>query len=164
MKKIFPLLAACLALGCTNAQKAEFDKQALDKNLINTKGQSVRFADILKKHKGKTLVIEVWASWCSDCIKAIPPFKELQAKHPEANYVFLSVDRAEDKWIAAIEKFDLRGDHYWSADGMKGEFGKAIDLDWIPRYIIVDKKGRVALYRAIETDFDLIDKTLNDLK
>ena len=49
-------------------------------------------------------------------------------------------------------------------DGMKGVFGKAIDLDWIPRYIIVDKTGKIVLYRAIETDFDKINETLKSLK
>jgi hypothetical protein len=47
---------------------------------------------------------------------------------------------------------------------MKGVFGQAIDLNWIPRYIILDKTGKIVLYRAIETDFELIDATLNKLK
>jgi thiol-disulfide isomerase/thioredoxin len=32
----------------------------------------------LKKYKGKTLVIEVWASWCGDCVKAMPKLKDLR--------------------------------------------------------------------------------------
>ena len=48
-------------------------------------------------------------------------------------------------------------------DQMKGVFGKAIDLDWIPRYIIIDKKGKIVRYRAIETDFAAIDETLKSL-
>lgn len=47
---------------------------------------------------------------------------------------------------------------------MKGEFGKSIDLDWIPRYIILDKEGKIITYRAIETDFDEINATLKELK
>jgi hypothetical protein len=35
---------------------------------------------------------------------------------------------------------------------------------WIPRYIIVDKTGKIVLYRAIETDFDKINETLAALK
>jgi hypothetical protein len=37
-----------------------------------------------------------------------------------------------------IEKHQLKGDIYGN-DQMKGVFAKAIDVDWIPRYIIVDK-------------------------
>ena len=49
-------------------------------------------------------------------------------------------------------------------DQMKGKFAKAIDLDWIPRYIIIDKTGKIVLYRAIEKDFDLINKIITELK
>jgi hypothetical protein len=49
-------------------------------------------------------------------------------------------------------------------DQMKGVFAKAIDLDWIPRYIIVDKTGKIVLYRATETDFEQINTTLKELK
>jgi hypothetical protein len=48
-------------------------------------------------------------------------------------------------------------------DQMEGVFAKAINLDWIPRYIIVDKTGKVVLYRAIETDFEKINSVLEDL-
>lgn len=109
-------------------------------------------------------MIEIWASWCGDCVKAMPKLKALQADHPEVDYVFISMDKADDKWKAGIEKHELKGDHYWATDGMKGPFGKAIDLDWIPRYIIVDKTGKIVTYRAIETDFKQIDATLNQLK
>jgi hypothetical protein len=46
---------------------------------------------------------------------------------------------------------------------MKGTFAKAIDLNWIPRYIIVDKTGKIALYNAIETDFEKINTLLKKL-
>ena len=80
------------------------------------------------------------------------------------DYVFISMDKAADKWKTGIEKHALEGDHYMANDQMEGVFGTAIDLDWIPRYIILDKTGKIVLYRAIETDFDLINETLNDLK
>jgi thiol-disulfide isomerase/thioredoxin len=110
------------------------------------------------------LVIEVWASWCGDCVKAMPKLKELQANNPTVSYLFLSADKTAEKWKIGIEKHELKGDHFMMNDGMKGVFGKAIDLDWIPRYIIIDKKGKIVLYRAIETDFELINSTLKGLK
>jgi hypothetical protein len=47
---------------------------------------------------------------------------------------------------------------------MKGTFGQSIDLDWIPRYMVINKEGAVVIYRAIETDFDKINTTLNNIK
>jgi hypothetical protein len=41
-------------------------------------------------------------------------------------------------------------EHFMANDQMEGVFATAIDLDWIPRYII-NKKGEIVfLYRAIE--------------
>ena len=73
------------------------------------------------------------------------------------------MDKDFDKWKAGIEKHELQGDHYWAIDGMKGEFGKSIDLDWIPRYIILDKTGKIALYKVIEADDEKLIKTLESL-
>ena len=165
MKKIFALFIAFVAISCTNAQqKTTFSKVALSEKLLSTNDSQVAFKDILKKYKGKTLVVEVWASWCGDCVKAMPKIKELQANNPDVAYVFISMDKTADKWKAGIEKHELKGEHFMANDQMKGVFGKAIDLDWIPRYIIIDKKGKIVLYRAIETDFDKINETLKKLK
>lgn len=164
MKKIVVLFIAFVSFSCSQAQKTEFSTVALKERIMSMEGQQVAFKDVLKKHKGKTLVIELWASWCGDCVKAMPKLKELQASHPEANYVFISMDKTVDKWKAGVEKHGIIGDHYMANDQMKGVFAKAIDLDWIPRYIIIDKKGKIVRYRAIESDFALIEESLNALK
>jgi thiol-disulfide isomerase/thioredoxin len=41
--------------------------KALSETLLTPDGSQVAFQDILKKHEGKTVVIEMWASWCKDC-------------------------------------------------------------------------------------------------
>ncbi|PXY47298.1 TlpA family protein disulfide reductase [Flavobacterium hydrophilum] len=164
MKQLVILLIAFATFSCTNAQKNNFSEVALSEKLLSTNESQVAFKDILNKYKGKTLVIEVWASWCGDCVKAMPKIKELQANNPDVSYLFISADKTADKWKIGIEKHQLKGDHYMMNDGMKGVFGKSIDLDWIPRYIILDKTGKIVLYRAIETDFDKINETLKSLK
>ena len=164
MKKIATLFGIVLtAISCSNAQEKQFSEEALQGKLTTTEGEVVSFERILEENKGKTLVIEVWASWCGDCIKAMPKLKKLQANNPDVSYVFISADKAMDKWKEGIAKHELQGSHYWidDKDGMKGSFGKSIDLDWIPRYIVVDKTRKVVLYRAIETDFEKINNALN---
>lgn len=165
MKKIIALLVVFSIYSCsTSAQKNEFTKKALSETLLAPNGSQVAFKNILKKHNGKTLVIEVWASWCGDCVKAMPKLKELQANNPDVDYVFISMDKTADKWKEGIEKYQLKGDHYMANDQMKGVFAKEVNIDWIPRYIIIDKNGKIVLYRAIETDFDKITATLQTLK
>lgn len=164
MKKIIVFLISIASFSCTNAQKTAFSKEALTEKIASFDGSQVPFQEVLKKHQGKNLVIEVWASWCSDCVKAMPKIHDLQTNNPDVDYVFISMDKTADKWKEGIAKHALKGDHYMANDQMKGVFGKAIDLDWIPRYIIIDKTGKIVLYRAIETDFDKINSTLKTLE
>ena len=166
MKKSIVFLLALVALSCSKGkdQKTEFSEKALAETLLAADGNQVAFSTIIEKHKGKTVVIEVWASWCGDCVKAMPKTKELQANNPDVDFVFISMDKEVDKWKTGMEKHALQGDHYMANDQMEGVFATAIDLDWIPRYIILDKTGKIVLYRAIETDFDAINKTLAELK
>jgi thiol-disulfide isomerase/thioredoxin len=163
MKKILLILSIVMTtISCTNAQEKQFSEEALNGQITNLEGTEIAFRDIIEKHKGKTILIEVWASWCSDCVKAMPKLKEIQKENPDVAYVFISMDKSFEKWNEGIKKHEVEGDHYWVNDekGMKGSFGQSIDLDWIPRYIVVNKEGSVDLYRAIEKDFDKITKAL----
>jgi hypothetical protein len=82
----------------------------------------------------------------------------------EVVFVNLSCDKTYEKWLEGINKYQVEGDNYLIPDGMKGNFGKSLDVDWIPRYLIVDKTGNIVLYRAIEKDFDTIREVLNKVK
>jgi len=158
------IIVAFSSISCSNAQRTEFSKEALAEKITTIDNNQIAFQEVIDKHKGKAIIIDVWASWCGDCIKSMPETKELQVNNPDVSFVFISLDKNVKKWESGIEKYELTGDHYLAEDGMRGSFGKAIDLDWIPRYIIIDKTGKVVIYRAVETDFEKINTTLKSLK
>lgn len=162
-KSLLCLLLLINSVFSATAQKTDFSKKALNEKLETIDGNKIKFKDILKQHKGKTVVVEVWASWCGDCVKAMPKVKEMQAQNPNVSYVFISMDKTIEKWKTGIEKYEIKGSHFLTTNGMKGEFAKALEIDWIPRYIIIDKKGGITLYRAIETDFEKINDILKRL-
>lgn len=165
IKKLFALTALLIStMGCAQKEETNFRKEALSNAMVTVENEPIEFAEILKKYEGKTIVIDVWASWCSDCIKGMPKLKELQVKYPDAIYLFISMDKTYEAWKNGIEKYDVNGEHYLTSDGMKGVFGKSIDLNWIPRYMVVDKTGKIALYNVIEADDEKLIKTLESLK
>ncbi len=165
LKKII-MATTCLVslLGCAQKEETTFKKEGLENVMVTKENQPIAFTEILKKYEGKTIVIDVWASWCPDCIKGMTKVKSLQAKYPEATYLFISMDKTYDAWLKGIEKHNVKGEHYLTADGMKGVFGQSINLDWIPRYMVVDKTGKIALYKVIEADDEKLIKTLESLK
>ena len=147
----------------SNAQQTEFSEEALQDLFVDINGNEVTFSSILEKHQGKTILIDIWASWCKDCIKGMPKLKELQANNKDVQFIFLSLDKALDKWKKGIKKLKIEeGDHYFIKAGWKGSaFCNSINLDWIPRYMIVDNEGKIALFKAIEADDN---KLINKLK
>ena len=145
-------------------EENQLDSIALQKQMKSVDGTSITLDSILKLNRGKTVVIDIWASWCPDCIKGFPDLKKVQTDFPDVSYVFISLDKTEADWKKAIEKYQLSGSHYYLNEKMKGEFGSSIHLDWIPRYLIIDKKGVVAKYKSIVTTDTLFLKTLKSLE
>lgn len=165
IKKLFVLTTLLIStLSCAQKEETSFRKEGLENVMVNKDNQPIAFSEILKKYEGKNIVIDVWASWCSDCIKGMPKVKALQEKYPDATYLFISMDKTYDAWLKGIEKYEVKGEHYLTSDGMKGIFGKSINLDWIPRYMVVDKSGKIVLYKVIEADDEKLIKILESLK
>ncbi|MFV0565199.1 MAG: TlpA family protein disulfide reductase [Flavobacteriaceae bacterium] len=154
MKKLASIIFLFIvALGCKGPEEpTQFSAEALDDTFVTLQGETVAFSSILEKHKGQTIVIDVWASWCKDCIEGMPKVKTLQDSQSQAVYVFLSLDKTQDAWKKGIEKYNVTGQHYFMQSGWEGPFGNFINLDWIPRYMVVNKAGNIALYKAIEAD------------
>jgi thiol-disulfide isomerase/thioredoxin len=162
MKKLFLSLLVSLGLiNCSEAQKTNFTEECLKEELLSIAGEQISFSKILDQYQNKTIVIDVWASWCTDCVKGMPKVEALQKQFPEAVFLFLSYDKTPEKWKLGIEKYNVKGEHYLIQSAWKGgSFSSSVDLDWIPRYMVVKNK-KITLYRAIEADDE---KLINALK
>ncbi|HZW62112.1 MAG TPA: TlpA disulfide reductase family protein [Flavobacteriaceae bacterium] len=156
MKHIKLLSLFFLFLSCKGQEvPTQFSQEALNDTFISLQDEKVTFGNILNAHKGKTILIDVWASWCKDCIVSLPELKTLQKEHPEIVFLFLSLDRSTEKWKRGIEKYNISGEHYYMKSGWKGAFGKFLNLDWIPRYLIVDPNQNIKLFKAVKVNATL---------
>lgn len=152
IKHLFLLAVLQLSI-VAGAQEKDFSQAALSDTLLDTEGNEVTFASILQKHEGKTVFIDIWATWCRDCLEAMPQLHELMNEAKNVDFVFLSLDKNRNSWKKGIKKYDLAsGDHYFSATGWKSDLFASIDLDWIPRYMIVGPDGKIELFKAIKFD------------
>ncbi|MFA7686914.1 MAG: thioredoxin family protein [Moheibacter sp.] len=134
--------------------KTEFDSVALNQPIFDLEGNEISVGDVLKKYEGNVVLLDIWASWCPDCIKGLPKLKEVQKEFPDVVYLFFSLDRIgkEDAWKNGIEKYDIEGEHYWFNTEWKNDFTNYIGINWIPRYILIDRSGKIAHYYAIHAD------------
>lgn len=154
-----------LAQKVPEISKTEFSKEALIQKINSLEGKKVSIADVLRKHEGRILIIDFWASWCQDCIKALPATKELKEKNPEIDFVYFSLDRSHEQWKRGLEKYQISSqENYWFDEGWKNSFNNYIDLNWVPRFMVVDQTGKIAKYYAIHPNDPEIQKTIDKLK
>lgn len=170
MKKIFSFLTlfiVCIifAQKVPQVNKTEFSKEALAQKIVTASGKKVSINDVLEQHKGKVLIVDFWASWCRDCILALPSTKELKEKNPEIEFVYFSLDRSHEQWKKGLEKYNIVDqENYWFDEGWKNNFNNYIDLNWVPRFMVIDQKGTIANYYSINPKDPELQKTLNSLK
>ncbi len=137
---------------CIFVTPTQFSEKALNDTLFSLKGEKTTFKKIINQYKGKKVLIDVWASWCGDCIGGLPKVKMLQKEFPNVVFLFLSVDEDADRWKNGVERFKIIGEHYNLPKGMKnGDFVNFLGVSWIPRYLVVDEFGGITLFNATKS-------------
>lgn len=149
MKNTYIILFISFTLfSCNFETPTQFSEEALGEIITTLAGDKTTLKNVLEEYKGKTVLIDVWATWCRDCIESMPKVRELQNEFNDVEFVFLSVDRNISLWKRGIEKYSLKGDHYFINSGQKGTLTDFLNSNWIPRYLIIDKNGNIKLFKA----------------
>jgi len=149
LQKSILLLCSILCMQCTTEAPTSFAESALQDSVYALDNTQVTIATVLEKHRGKKILIDVWASWCSDCVQGLPRVKALQEEFPNVVFLFLSVDRSLPSWKRGIDRFQVKGAHYFLDKGQKkGAFVNFLNLGWIPRYLVVNEDGSIAVFNA----------------
>lgn len=98
----------------------------------------------LKSLKGKYVYIDMWATWCSPCRAEIPFLKKLEKtmKGKKIVFVSLSTDQNKAVWEKFVKENDMDGIQLFAGDKGK-EMMSFYVVESIPRFILLDKKGRI---------------------
>lgn len=125
-----------------NESKIKFDKLSKGKpapkwNLKSIDGNSYSLDSL----KGKTVFIDVWATWCIPCIKAMPNLLELQKQHSEITFIFISIDKNQAQWKEFLEKHPENNGINLIAEG--SEFELQYRIVSVPRQILIDQDGNI---------------------
>ncbi|MCI3938304.1 redoxin family protein [Chryseobacterium aahli] len=169
MKQIMTfLMLSIFTFGCSQKtpeiSKTQFSKEALKQKLEDENGNKITVQEILNQHKGKVLVIDFWAGWCRDCLIALPKAEELERNNPNIDFVFFSLERSKEKFDSSLERFNMKEkENYWFSVGWKNDFNNYVDLNWIPRYMVIDQKSEIAKYYAISPEDPEIQTTIDKL-
>ena len=124
---------------CEKWNLASVGKPSPDFKATDLNGKEYTLADF----RGKYVYIDIWATWCGPCRQEIPHLKALEENYRDAQITFLSlsVDNDKAKWEKMVKEEQLSGVQLYLGTG--SDFQSAYQIDGIPRFILLDKEGKI---------------------
>ena len=121
---------------------------------------------ILDKYKGKTILIDIWATWCGPCKfghEKMKPLKE-ELSDKDIVYIYLTSPTSDyDKWKDYI--IDISGEHYFLTQEQLNAIFKQLQGTGYPTYAIFAPNGeRHTSFSGfnLEAIREALEKALNE--
>ncbi len=99
--------------------------------------------------KGKVVVLEFWATWCSPCVASLPHLNQLVESLDPAKFQFISID---DEDLNAVQNFlNKKKMSGWVGVDASGSVFGLYGVESRPTTIIVDGNGKVVAVTEIDS-------------
>jgi peroxiredoxin len=132
-----------------NAQRQHTVDNMPGFKMADTSGRIISLADF----KGKYVLLDFWASWCTPCREQHPALKDIFQKYKDRGFeiIAVSLDTKKKDWINAINKDALPWIQISDLKGSDNEIAKFFGISGIPYNFLLDKEGKL-IERYIEPE------------
>jgi peroxiredoxin len=142
------VIVVALLVGCTQVSnrqaasvKSEKDRRrAPDFALKDMNGQTAKLSD----YRGKVVLVNFWATWCSPCQVEIPWFKSFEQSYKDRDFAVLGVSMDDDGWTAVKPYLVDHKINYRVVIGTEELTQLYGGVDALPTTFIIDREGRIA--------------------
>ena len=168
MRKVFVMMAVLTGMVGTMMAQGLDEKYATDllpigtkaPDLIDPKDSIHRIDDF----RGRCVVLDFFATWCSDCRKDLPEMKKLHMTYDMEGVEFLGVSFDTD--FSVLQDFMDKESLPWRVISdlkkmKESKMAKDYHIQWIPTMYLLDTEGRVLLATV---EIDKLKAKLAELK
>lgn len=108
------------------------------------------FKEIRNENQGKVLYIDVWGTWCGGCIGAFPTSNKLykELNKDKIEFIYLCINSTKENWRKVINEYELKGKNYLLTKDQSAILSEKFNFHGVPRYLIIDKKGKIVDFNA----------------
>jgi len=115
-------------------------------------GPAQPLAALLSQHKGRVVLLDIWASWCAPCLAELPASAAVAKRYQAQglSVLYLSIDRDAKDWRKALGR--LRGgaaNHFRFTNPVAARLLREFEISSVPRYLVLDRTGAVRSPDAI---------------
>lgn len=141
-------------LGQLNNSAYEYLKKTLSNKLASISAPSFTLTDLegkkvsLEEFRGKTVILDFWATWCGPCIFSFPTMQKLVDKYkddPGVRFIFINTNDYDEKTNERVKEF-LAEDNYRFfvlLDDKYSQTSSDYALNGIPTKVVIDKEGKI---------------------
>ncbi|SER66846.1 TlpA family protein disulfide reductase [Pedobacter rhizosphaerae] len=111
------------------------------------------FEEVLALTKGKTLLLDMWGTWCGPCRQEIENNTAAIKKHFKdkgLDYLYIANHdlQNEKKWKSLIPYFNMEGLHILANQNLSKDIMDKVKGDGYPTYVIIKSDGSFELSKA----------------
>lgn len=175
-KLIIPTLTILFLIltACSDQQKRQFNpfdnsifaREQTQNNLLPAPDFTLETMEgapfTLSEQKGKIVILNIWATWCSPCRAEIPDFMEIQEEMKE-DVLFVGVSVDEKGWEVVVpfaEEFEINYPLVVDDGTVAEKYGPIMG---IPMSFIINEEGRVAYVIPGMVRKELLQNTLEEM-
>ncbi|HRK73628.1 MAG TPA: TlpA disulfide reductase family protein [Rhodothermales bacterium] len=121
--------------------------------LRSSSGESINIPSL----RGKVVILDFWASWCSPCVRIMPQlqhFYERYQQHPKVAFVAINNSEIPEEAEAFLQQLGIRYPNYYDIDRKTSAHFRVAGL---PTTIMLSPKGEIAfIHRGFHPHDDVV--------
>jgi thiol-disulfide isomerase/thioredoxin len=132
--------------------------QAADFRTVDIKNDTVS----LDRLKGKYIILDFWATWCTPCMKQMPRLIEISQKYPvgKVQVVSITLDRDSLAYSRVLQKLPTNWLHIYGDKKILNSYG----VSGIPVFYLIGPDGKILFKNkeGLDEDYIALDKVLEE--
>ena len=128
-------------------------EQLPDFTLRQTDGQEFT----LSQYRGRVVVLNLWATWCTPCVKELPHFDRLQQAYPdEVKVLAIHSDLITDDPLAYLQGFDYQ--IAFAVDESGQVISSLGGSTMLPQTLVLSPRGEVTYNQVGSVSYEALEE------